>query len=314
MPKRALKRKTRATQGDACALSGAPLQEDPSLYDTHRPTPKASNGTYTPENTALVDPRAHMAEHGTLRDRETSLAEIKSVFDDRVQTTKLRLKINNQLLAYQRRTDDRHPQTEAFLIEMLEQVNARAASIDKYLALLVKSHDDPVSKAALGVPGMGPVTVAALTVYIDLEKANYPSSLWAYVGLDRPAQDRYEKGVTGGGNKTLRTVLWNTVNSMMKKVDNPYRRVYDAVKERLAASEKKVMSRNTQGKLVEVAWKDAKPSHRHGAALRSMMKHVLADYWRVGRQLRGLEVKPLYAEAKLGHETIVPTIERGWPI
>jgi hypothetical protein len=73
------------------------------------------------------------------------------------------------------------------------------------------------------------------------------------------------------------------------------------------------MSYGTDGKKSEMKWKDTKPSHRHGAALRAIMKHFLADYWMVGRTIAGLETSALYPEAMLGgtHRTIMPE-ERGW--
>ncbi len=97
------------------------------------------------------------------------------------------------------------------------------------------------------------------------------------------------------------------------KTKGAYREVYDRVKSRLEISEKVTKSRNTQGQLIDCKWKDTKPCHRHGAALRAVMKHFLADYWMVGRTLTGLDTSPLYAEAVLGkgHRTIMPE-ERGW--
>jgi hypothetical protein len=94
--------------------------------------------------------------------------------------------------------------------------------------------------------------------------------------------------------------------------DGAYREVYDRTKLRLSVSEKVVKTRNTQGHLVESAWKDTKPSHRHGAALRAVMKHILADYWLVGRTLLNLSTVPLYAEAMLGHTHIIDPEARGW--
>jgi hypothetical protein len=113
--------------------------------------------------------------------------------------------------------------------------------------------------------------------------------------------------------KALFGLLLYTMADSQVKCRGPYREIYDRVKDRLSISEKVVRSRNTQGKEVEVAWKDAKPSHRHGAALRAVMKHFLADYWMVGRTLAGLDTSPLYPEAMLGgnHRTIMP-YERGW--
>lgn len=288
---------------------------DPSLVDTHRLRPKKDGGVYTVDNVRVLAPRAHMQEHGTLRTRDAQLADLKAVFDDRVQTMRLLLKVRNQQLAYLRRTDDQYLPTATFLTEMEQQAQERMRLIDNDLKKRVRAFAevDTVAAAALSVRGMGEITVAALAVYVDLEKARCASALWRYCGYDKPSHARYEKGVAGGGNKTLRTVLFNTVNAMWKDVQSPYRLVGERVKDRLAVSVREVQSRNTQGRLVTVPWKDTKAGHRHGAALRAMAKAVLADYWITGRTLRGLDARPLYVEEKLGHTKVTPPSARGWP-
>jgi hypothetical protein len=284
------------------------------LVDTDRINPKANGGTYAPDNVRVLAPREHMARHGTLRDREAQLAELKAVFDDRVQTMKLLLKIQNQQLAYERRTDDQHAATSSFLKDQRVNCLTRLGEIDADLRKRMKAYGkvDALTARVLAVRGVGPITAAALAVYIDLAKAASASSLWAYVGYDKPSHARYAKGVAGGGNKTLRTVLYNTVTSMWKDRKSAYRLVGERVKARLAVSEKVTNSRNTQGKLVEVAWKDAKPCHRQGAAMRAMAKHFLADYWFVGREMAGMPTRSLYAEGMLGHTGIIAPEERGW--
>jgi hypothetical protein len=312
MSKVKLKARASAVQGGVCELSKTELPINPSLFDTDRRNPKADGGIYTDANTRAVEPRAHMARHGTLRTRAEQLEELKSTFDDRVQTMKLMLKVNNQVLAYERRTDHMNQSTMDFLKQQLIPFELRLAEIDKSMTKLIKKYDDPLSQAALKVKGFGPITVTALAVYVDIAKADYASSLWKYVGLDKASHERYTKGEAGGGNKTLRTVLWNTANVMMKLKDSPYRLVYDQVKNRLSVSEKVTKTRNTQGHLVEAMWKDTKPSHRHGAALRAVVKHLLSDYWYIGRELAGLPTAPLYVESYLGHTSIVKPRERGW--
>jgi len=288
--------------------------DDAKYFDTHRLTPKRDGGEYTKDNYIVTDPRDHMKRHNTLRLREESLAHLKSVVDDRRQVMKLVMKINNQILAFKRQTDEDNPE----ILKWLEGESARIASElkarDRIVVKAVKAHAklDPLAKSALDVKSVGPITVAHCLCYIDMNKARHASSLWAYVGLDKPNHARYEKNVAGGGNKTLRTCLYNLATSQIKN-GGPYRVVYDQVKARLEKSDRIVKTRNTQGKLVEKPWKETKPSHRHGAALRAVIKHFLADYWRVGRELAGLPTDPLYAEAVLKgtHRTIQPR-ERGW--
>ena len=314
MSKAKLKEIIGAEQNGFCAISGAPLPTEAKLLDVDRIVERFNGGTYTEENTRIVLPRAHMERHAILRDREDWLEVLKSMIDDRTQTMRLLMKINNQLLAYQRRTDHMNPETEGFLTASLEPVDTRLTVIDKNITQHLKMTDDLLVLSAMGVKGVGPISIAGLTVYVDLAKADSPSALWSYTGLHKASHERYTKGEAGGGNKTLRTMLWNMANSMMKNRACQYREVYDQAKARLSISEKIVKTRNTQGMLVECAWKDTKPSHRHGAALRAIVKHFLADYWMVGRTLQGLPTRTLYVEEKLGHTGIIRPEQRGWKL
>jgi len=313
MAKEALKTRARKNQNNYCKLSGLELPKETKLYDTHRPIPKAKGGTYD-EHTPVVNSVAHMKEHNIFKIRDEIYENLKILIDDRMQIIKLKNKINNQLLANQRNTDRLTKETIGFLKGQLTEIKKYLKVVDKNTKKVVRelSKHDAFVKAALGVDSIGEITIAFCLIYIDLEKARHASSLWAYAGLDKPSYKRFEKGIAGGGNKTLRSALYCMAESQIKG-DGPYRIVYDRVKERLARSEGMVESYTTQGKRETMMWKDTKPSHRHGAALRAIMKHFLADYWYVGRTLMGLDTNPLYAEAilKSGHRTIMPE-ERGW--
>lgn len=313
MPKEELKEQVRKIKGTNCSISNVKLPAEHSLYDTHRSIPKKDGGTYTLQNTNLAMPVAHMALHGNLREREEEeLDYMKTLMDDRNQIMKLRIKIENQLRANKRGTDKLQPHTKEFLESQLKDVTARFNEISKSLDKFVRQMKNPIVRAGLAVPSVGPITMAGCLTYINLEKARHASSLWAYVGLDKPKHERYQKGVKGGGNRTLRCILFNMAESQWKQ-GGPYKIVGERLKERLAISEKEVKTKNTEGNWEVKAWKDVKPSHRHGAAIRVIMKHFLADYWMVGRTILGLPTSPLYPEAVLGgtHKTIMPE-ERGW--
>jgi hypothetical protein len=334
MAKEQLKREIIEVKGNTCAITEVDLPEELSLIDTHRKPQKAEGGIYLIKTTDVVDPVAHMKKHFVYRERTPDMEELKSICDDRNQVIKAKNKMLNQILALKRRTDHRLEEVEEFLTEQLEPFQQRKGQYDRKVTAQLKKIENEkyrqIRDACLSVKNIGPVTTAYCLVYLDLEgvypddhpytpgkeKARHASSLWKYVGLDAPSHKRYpEKGtqtVGGGGNKTLRTVLYTMADSQVKG-RGPYREVYDNVKHRLEHSSREVQSRNTQGKLVTVAWKDTKPCHRHGAALRAVMKHFLADYWMVGRTILGLNTTPIYAEAHLGgtHRTIMPK-ERGW--
>jgi len=311
MAKEALKKKVRERQNGECALSNVLLEEWTALFDTDRITPKAQGGIYTNENTRVVHPVAHMQRHGNLVIRPADLDELKCLVDDRQQILKLRNKFANQLLAYKRQTDSLNPDTVAWLEAQLRGVELKLRERSRAVKKFVKSIDSPLAKAALGVRGVGPMTVAFCLVYIRLEKAKHASSLWKYAGLHCASHERYTKGEASGGNKTLRTALYTLADSQVKS-RGPYRKVYDRVKKRLENSCRIVKTRNTQGKLVEKPWCETKPSHRHGTAMRAIMKHFLADWWYVGRTIAGLPTDPVYPVAHLGHERMIMPEERGW--
>lgn len=285
-----------------------------SLLDAHRVTPKTEGGVYEEGNVKVLSPIEHMEEHGNLRIREEKLDILKGLVDAREQLRKSVNSNNNRLLAFERETDYVDEETKEFLIENNTLINKRLGKQDRIILKHLNGMSDvyPIIDAALNIQGIGAITVAYMLTYIDITKARYASSLWSYVGLHKASHERYTKGESGGGNKTLRTVLYTTATSIEKNRKSPYRRVYENEKEKLSASEKITKTRTTQGKLVEAMWKDVKPSHRRGAAIRKMIKHFLADFWYVWRTMEGLETPNLYVEEKLGHKGIVRPEERGW--
>jgi len=316
MSKTALKEKVSKKQKGKCALTGETLPIDTTLIDTDRLISKRNGGTYHEANTRVVDPVAHMERHGNLRDRPDELKALKIIIDSRNQIMKTYLGRCNQIKAIRRHVDDYSPESVAVIERVRDIVKLELDSLDKQLEEKMKeiTDTDTLAKVALQVPSVGMVTTAYCLCYLDLTKANHASSLWSYVGLDKPSHKRYTKGEKGGGNKNLRTALYNGAMAQMRS-RGPYRQEYDRIKARLMVSERLVETRDTKGNLTTRMWKDTKPSHKHGAAIRVVMKHFLADWWYVGRLLLGLPVdENTYIVWKYPSEhsrTIRPE-ERGW--
>lgn len=313
MSKTALKQRIALRQNGECALSNTAVTPDLSLVDTDRIKQKKDGGIYSDENTRLVDPVAHMKRHGNYRERDAQMDELKTAMDARFQVMKLLNGTNNRILAMKRRTDTLDENTLSWLEGQADDTKKRLSKMDRQITKMVEAIQIPVAQSALGVIGVGAITVANMLVYVDIQKANYASSLWAYVGIDKASHKRYSKGTAGGGNKTLRTALYTMATSIEKNRKSPYREVYDRKKAKLEVSRKTTTTRNTQGKLVEgVMWKDVKPSHRRGAALRQVIKHFLADWWYVHRTTEGLPTAQPYVIEKLGHSSWIAPEERGW--
>ena len=128
---------------------------------------------------------------------------------------------------------------------------------------------------------------------IDIAKARYPSSLWAYAGLDVVATDwkgrsRHKEhlrqisyiskdgkpatrlGITF--NPLLKTKLTGVLGPcFIKAGSDPYKTIYDGYKHRLESHPK---------------WSASTKAHRHNAAIRYMIKRFLCDLyaaWRPGK-------------------------------
>jgi hypothetical protein len=325
MSKEALKK----AKEQICVRCGEIAPKDFSLIDVHRPGERQNGWTYD-DGYGLICPTCHMKEHGTYRERIPDLENLKQLFDGYKQIQKTRLKINNQLLATKRRTDSLDEIDVAFINGIMDEVEEKEKAKEKMIASWCKSHKDvPIVKAMMSVKGVGPCIIAALLSYVDITKTRHASSLWSYAGYHKPSHrrmDKIEKAIEyvnfdgktkkrwySCGNRTLRCQLFVTAGVMIKR-EGPYRDVYDRRKAQTEQSELVTETRIT-GKtgVHKVMWKDVSKGHRHGDALRVMMKHFLADLWYVWRTLEGLPIDDLYVKEHLGHESaIINPRQRGW--
>jgi len=190
------------------------------------------------------------------------------------------------------------------------------ALIEMYNAL-VESEDDAekriqqaVKEFAIytefleGVRGCGPMMSAVVISQFDIHKAQYPSSLHAYAGLDvvkgrgrsrqkehlvdqtyldAEGNEQTKKGISF--NPFVKTKLVGVLGSSFIKSGGPYREVYDNYKHRLQHMP---------------AHADKTKGHIHNMAVRYMVKRFLTDLYKVWRELEGLPVALEYSEAKLG--------------
>lgn len=198
------------------------------------------------------------------------------------------------------------------LVDIKDETKALEQKIDKAIAKCLKG--DPIYEGFLkGVKGVGPVMAGVLLSEIDLEKATTASKIWQYSGLN-PCQvrgkkkegdklvttatmvrgDRPTAGFLLPYNKFLKSKLMGVLADSFIKSKSPYTDYYYAMKQRLEQSEKEYK----EGK----AWKEETKAHRDMAAKRYMVKMFLLDYYRYGREILGLPVRPPYQEEYLGHK------------
>ena len=312
-----------------------------SLQDHHRDLQRRDGGQYTPDNTEIIQPIEHMKRHGNYKEREEAFDRLKMLFDGYKQIQKLRMKVNNQILAMNRGTDKLDEIDQEYINSVLENIEEKEKAKEKLIKAWAKENKTiPIVAAMLSVKGIGPITVAACLTYLDVRKADHPSSFWSYAGYRCASHERFEtlpkekwipifdkntgepvldkKGKQrmshhNPGNQTLRCALFVTAGVFIKQ-GGTYRDIYDLRKLKTSQSEKIVKTR-WPGKTgtIEKAWKDTKPGHRHGDAIRVMMKSFLADLWMVWRTIEGLPTNDLYVKEHLGHESaIIEPKSRGW--
>jgi len=327
------KEKLKKQKDNFCKICGEVLPDDFAEFDTHREKMRMDGGTYTPDNYDTVCPICHMKEHGNYKERAESIEEIKAIYDRYKQIQKTRMKIDNQLLAGERRkTDYLTEEDKDYLHDISKQIKGKEKDIEKEIKKWVKESKKnmPIVKAMDSVNGVGPVFIAACLTYIDIEKAEHPSSLWSYFGYHAASHKRYDKLTEpvhytdsegkekkrwyNPGNDVLRSQAFVTAGVFVKGKNNLYKDVYYTRKEKTSKSSKITKTRITgKSGIHEMAWKDVSKGHRHGDAQRVMMKYFIADLWLVWRTLEGLPTNDLYVKEHLGHKSaIIDPEKRGW--
>ncbi len=164
------------------------------------------------------------------------------------------------------------------------------------------------------VKGVGPAMGAVMISEFDIYKADYPSSLWAYGGLDvvtdpkrctiadglgrskkenhlitvkyrdKKGKDATRRSITF--NPLLKTKLVGVLGPSFLRTKSHYADIYQNEKHRLENHPKYGL--------------EEKPGHRHAMGIRKMVKIFLIDLYVEWRQLEGLPVSKPYHVAKQG--------------
>tara|TARA_R110002073_G_scaffold70989_3_gene174797 strand:- start:653 stop:1519 length:867 start_codon:yes stop_codon:yes gene_type:complete len=197
--------------------------------------------------------------------------------------------------------------TELCLVDNYLELEAQEKSHFRRLGNILKGY--PIyNEFLLGVAGVGPAMAGVMLSEIDITKAEYPSSLHKYAGLDvasdgqgrsrkkehledseyvdAEGEVKVKKGITF--NPFLKTKLVGVLGSSFIKQSPDkcvYRKIYDDYKHRLEHMD---------------AHKEKSKGHRHNMAVRYMVKMFLVDLYNAWRRIEGLPVAPTYSEAKLG--------------
>ena len=186
-----------------------------------------------------------------------------------------------------------------------QYVDLYAAEKSAFRQIEYSINNFPIYRTFLeGVPGVGPTMAAVIISGFDIHKAEYPSSLHKYAGLDVPdgkgrsrakehlvdwtyidkdGKEQTKKGISF--NPFLKTKLIGVLGSSFVKTKGPYRDIYDNYKHRITHMP---------------AHSEKSKAHLNNMAIRYTVKRFLIDLYVAWRKLEGLPVADEYSKGKLG--------------
>jgi len=156
------------------------------------------------------------------------------------------------------------PHAAAVLLEAIGALKEQRAALDKQIAELSAKSPELGAVARLRqVPGIGPVTAAAVASRLASKDFAHPDAFVAYIGLDvgvvASGKKQGERGLTRQGDAELRRLLYLAAQANLRCKESPF-------KEQYARERAKGLS--TTGALCAVARKLAKlcwSLSRHGS-------------------------------------------------
>lgn len=164
-----------------------------------------------------------------------------------------------------------------------DEFEKEAEGLEKELKRLVRAH--PTWKGLFkGSPGISEMTAAFLLSRVDIRKNDTPSSLWSFLGFV-PRKDKGGNSVYNPGKGAdLKSPIYVALFPSLIRKNSLYRQDYDMFKARLLNEGK---TRNRVTKL----W--------------------LSHLWYNWRTFEELSTVTPWAQAN-GHQTFIPSKDRGW--
>lgn len=212
-----------------------------------------------------------------------------------------------------------------------DELHRRLLSLEEYvdgrIASLIEAH--PAYPWFSRVKGVGRENIGKVVAQIDIEKAEYISSLWKFCGyavVDGHAPKKV-KGSKLEYNSQLRSMCWRLGTSLMKargKFYDYYLKEKEKYQEKYTNQGIKIMP-TPKGRFCPNCAKEVKlkagkycptcggplahkeekgvifEGHLHNMALRKCIKMFLSCLWLSWREAEGLPITNPYAIDKLGH-------------
>ena len=155
-----------------------------------------------------------------------------------------------------------YDQAKAALQSAVEAIDAQIEELDNEIQLRSREHPDfAVSQKLLKVPGIGPVTAAAVASRLSSKQFSRPDQFVAYIGLDVAVRQSGKKngreGLTKQGDAELRRLLFICAKASLTAKDNPFKQQYKREREKGLTSTAALCA--VARKLARLCWS----MHRH---------------------------------------------------
>jgi transposase len=123
------------------------------------------------------------------------------------------------------------PEAAPFLQDAIADLKQRMRRVDQEIASRAAQIPAMASAREMQkVPGIGPVTAAAVTARLSAKAFSHPDQFVAYVGLDvdkrESGQRKGERGLTHQGDAELRRLLYLCAQANLRIQDSPFKAQY----------------------------------------------------------------------------------------
>ena len=123
------------------------------------------------------------------------------------------------------------PHAKQPLEKALAEVRAQIKALDAQITSLTSQPEMAAAARLRQVPGVGPVTAAALASRLSAKQFSHPDKLVAYVGLDigvsQSGRKRGELGLTRQGDAGLRRLLYLCASASLRCKGSPFSQQYE---------------------------------------------------------------------------------------
>jgi len=156
------------------------------------------------------------------------------------------------------------PHAKDALTRAIDELLAQQKALDQQVAALSASVPELAATAALRkVPGIGPVTAAAVAARLSSGRFSHPDKFVAYIGLDigvvQSGRRKGERGLTKQGDAEFRRLLYLCAKASLRAKNSPFKHQYEREKAKGLANKAALCA--VARKMAKVCWSIA----QHGS-------------------------------------------------